>query len=137
MAALSAETPDKVEVLPLIEEALSWDLDGADLPAVGMALDLARQFTVYGRVVAEDLHVQYRGVPADSDARLGVRATLSEANARLYLKPLAATTTPRNAAARAQNLARMVQALHRATARVAAEQVKRSRAARALRAAST
>ncbi|MFD7429700.1 DUF6415 family natural product biosynthesis protein [Streptomyces sp. NPDC059818] len=122
MAALSAETPDKVEVLPLIEKALSWDLGGADLPAVGAALDIARQLTAYGRVVAEGLHVQCRSIPADSDARLGARATLGEANARLYLKPLAATTTPRNAAARAQNLARMVQALNRATARVGEEQ---------------
>ncbi|MFD4986464.1 DUF6415 family natural product biosynthesis protein [Streptomyces sp. NPDC058374] len=122
MAPLSVDTPDKVEVLPLVEEALGWDLDGAELPSISEALDLASQFTAYGRVVADDLRAQCQSIPSDSDARLGARATLSEANARLYLKPLAVTTTPRNAAARAQNLARMVQALHRATGRVGEEQ---------------
>ncbi|MGD6751956.1 DUF6415 family natural product biosynthesis protein [Streptomyces sp. BH105] len=116
MAALSADTPDKVVVLPLVEEALSWDLNSPDLPSVTSALNMARQFTTYGRLIAEDLRAQCRSVPADSDFHLRARATLSEADARLNLKPLAPSTTPRSAAHRAQNLARLVQALNRASA---------------------
>lgn len=111
---------DKVEILALVEEALAWDLDGSVLPVADVALDMAERFSPYGRIVAEDLRAQCLTIPADSDARVGVQATLSEAARRLNLKPLARAVGRRSAAQRAQNLARLVQALLRATGDVVA-----------------
>lgn len=106
---------DKVEVLALVDEALAWNLDGPDLPVAAAALEMAERFTPYGRIVAEDLRAQCLTIPADSDTRVGAQATLDEAARRLSMKPLARTAGQRPAAHRAQNLARIVQALLRAT----------------------
>ncbi|MEN8656097.1 hypothetical protein ABCR94_37385 [Streptomyces sp. 21So2-11] len=116
--------PNKVEVLALVEAALSWDVDSPELPAVKDALAMAQQFTDFGRIVAEDLEAQMLSLPADSELCLGGRATLVEASRRLYLRPLAQTAAPRSAAHRAQNLARLVQTLDRAFGEVCYEQVR-------------
>ncbi|MCX4549605.1 MULTISPECIES: hypothetical protein [unclassified Streptomyces] len=84
-ADLPLAVPGKVEILSLVETALSWDLDSTALPPVEDALDMTKQFTGYGRVI---------------------------------LKPLARSAAPRSAAHRAQNLARLVQGLLRATHQV-------------------
>ncbi|MFE4610859.1 DUF6415 family natural product biosynthesis protein [Streptomyces niveus] len=120
MNALTPAVCDKAEMLPLIEKALSWDLSGPELPVAEAALDMAERFTPFGRNTAEDLRALCLSIPADSHAHVGAQATLTEAARRLNLKPLARTTGQRSAAQRAQNLARLVQALLRATGDVVA-----------------
>ncbi|MFD4114547.1 DUF6415 family natural product biosynthesis protein [Streptomyces niveus] len=120
MAALTPAVCDKAEMLPLIEKALSWDLRGPELPVAEAALDMAERFTPFGRITAEDLRALCLSIPADSHAHVGAQATLTEAARRLNLKPLARTAGQRSAAQRAQNLARLVQALLRATGDVVA-----------------
>ncbi|MBL1285636.1 hypothetical protein JKV81_02070 [Streptomyces sp. For3] len=120
--SLTSPVPDKVEVLALVEAALSWDVDSPALPTVKNALAMAQQFTDFGRIVADDLEAKLLGLPADFC--IGARATLGEASRRLYLRPLAQTAAPRSAAHRAQNLARLVQALSRAFGEVYREQVR-------------
>lgn len=124
MAALTPAVPDKAEVLPLVEAALAWDLNGPHLPAVQDALSMAEQFTNHARTIADDLRTRSLGIPADSDAGSGAQATLGEAARRLSLKPLAPSAAPRSAAHRAQNLARLVQALNRAIDHVGEEQAR-------------
>lgn len=116
--------PDKVEILSLVERALSWDLDRVQLPPVEVTLKLADDFTAYGRVVADDLSALVAALPADSKVGRSARATLSEAARRLTLKPLAPSAAPRSAAQRSQNLARLVQALNRAIGLVGDEQAR-------------
>ncbi|MEU1273505.1 DUF6415 family natural product biosynthesis protein [Streptomyces sp. NPDC005799] len=122
MAALSPTVPNEAEILLVVEAALQWDLNSTDLPPVDVALDMAEQFTRYGRMVADELRTQCLRIPADSDAGLGAQATLGEAARRLNLKPLARSAAPRSAAHRAQNLARLVQALNRAMDQVREEE---------------
>lgn len=120
----TSAVPDKVEILVLVEAALSWDVDGPELPTVKNALTMAQQFTDFGRIVADDLEAQLPNLPADSELCIGARATLGEASRRLYLRPLAQTAAPRSAARRAQNLARLVQALNHTFGEVCHEQVR-------------
>jgi hypothetical protein len=81
---------------------------------------MVEQFTDYGRIAADDLRTLCLSIPADSDTRRSAQATLNEASRRLYLSPPNAT---RQAAAhRAQNIARLVQGLLRATGQVREEQ---------------
>ncbi|MBK3639480.1 DUF6415 family natural product biosynthesis protein [Streptomyces sp. MBT33] len=117
---------DKDEVLGLVATALSWDLYGHGLPAVDVALGMAETFSRYGRNIADELRTQCLSVPADSWAGLGAQATLGEAGRRLTLRPLAPTAAPRSAAHRAQNLARLVQALTRAIDQVSEERARSS-----------
>ncbi|MGA5441954.1 DUF6082 family protein [Streptomyces griseoincarnatus] len=126
MAALTPAVPDKAAILPLVEMALAWDLNGSDLPSVDVALDMAEEFSRYGRMAVDELRTQCLSIPADSDACLGAQATLAEAAWRLRLKPLARSAALRSATRRAQNLACLVQALNRAT-----EQACEERACRA------
>ncbi|MCL7376996.1 DUF6415 family natural product biosynthesis protein [Streptomyces sp. 35G-GA-8] len=116
MAALTRDVPDKVEILPLVETALGWDLQSQSLPELGEALDLVTQFTVYGRVVADDLRTLCFSIPADSDAGRTAQAALSESTRRPHLPP--PTATQPAAAQRAQHLARLIKALVRATGQV-------------------
>lgn len=120
----SPALPDKVEILSLVETALSWDLDRVRLPPVEVTLKLAADFTAYGRVVADDLSALVATLPADSQVGRSARATLSEADRRLTLKPLAPSAAPRSAAQRSQNVARLVQALNRAVGLVGEEQLR-------------
>ncbi|MBT2396243.1 DUF6415 family natural product biosynthesis protein [Streptomyces sp. ISL-100] len=124
MTSLTPTVSDKVEILALVETALSWDVDSPALPAVKDALDMARQFTDYGLIVADDLQTQIFSFPADSDLCISAQATLGEASRRLHLKPLAQSAAPRSAAHRAQNLARLVQALNRTISEVGREQAR-------------
>ncbi|MGA5266258.1 DUF6415 family natural product biosynthesis protein [Streptomyces lydicamycinicus] len=109
---------DDAEVLALVATALSWDVHGTDLPAVEDALSMAKEFTSYGRIILDDLRTQCLNLVADSDIAAIAHATLGEASRRLYLRPLAGSTSPRSAAQRAQNLARLVQSLLRAVGQV-------------------
>ncbi|MFF8789203.1 DUF6415 family natural product biosynthesis protein [Streptomyces sp. NPDC015125] len=122
MAALTTKALGTDEVLALVETALSWDLHGAGLPAVEDALSMAEEFTRYGRGIVEDLRTQCLDILADSEAAARAQATLGEASRRLYLQPLAGSASPRSAAQRAQNLARLVQSLLRAIELVAQAQ---------------
>ncbi|WP_326682028.1 DUF6415 family natural product biosynthesis protein [Streptomyces sp. NBC_01237] len=120
MASLTDSVPDKVEVLAIVETALAWDLSGSDLPPADVTLGMVEQLTTYGRVVAIALRTMCLSLPAESEARLGAQATLSEAGRRLYLPPPEGTRPA--AARRARNVARLVQGLLRATHQVSAEQ---------------
>lgn len=111
--ALPLMVPDKVETLALVETVLSWDLNRGSLPEVDVSLDLVKAFTAYGRVLEGELAAVCRRLPADSDLRCGPQATLSEAARRLYMPPPGCSE--RGAAHRAQNLARLIQALLRGT----------------------
>jgi DNA-binding CsgD family transcriptional regulator len=128
MAALTPAVPDKVEIVLLAEAATSWDLNGQSLPDLDDALALVEQFTDYGRIVADDLRTLCLSIPADSSVGVSAQATLSEASRRLYLPPPSATQQP--AARRAQNLARLVQALVRATGEVSEVQARAAPQAR-------
>ncbi|MFJ9416708.1 DUF6415 family natural product biosynthesis protein [Streptomyces sp. NPDC101227] len=113
MTGLTPVSPHKAELLPLVETVLSWDLNRGSLPEVDVSLDLVKAFTAYGRVLEGDLAAVCRRLPADSDLRRGTQATLSEAARRLYMPP--PVGSERGAAQRAQNLARLIQALLRGT----------------------
>lgn len=122
-AILESAVPDKIEVLALVGRALSWDPASADFPPADEALELAGVFTAYGRIVANDLSVAIAGMPSDSPDVRRAQATLSEASRRLGLMPLGPTVAPRMAAQRAQNLARLVQALNRAVGHIGEAQI--------------
>ncbi|MEV0487388.1 hypothetical protein AB0I69_43150 [Streptomyces sp. NPDC050508] len=117
---------DKDEVLALVATALSWDLNGHVLPAVDVALGMAESFSRYGRDIADELRTQCLNISADSWAGLGAQAALGEAARRLNLRRLAPTAAPRSAAHRAQDLARLIQALTRATGQVSEERARSS-----------
>ncbi|WP_435244248.1 DUF6415 family natural product biosynthesis protein [Streptomyces sioyaensis] len=104
---------DKVETLSLVETVLSWDLNRGSLPETDVSLKLVKEFTDYGRVLEGDLATVCRRLPADSDLRCGAQATLSEAARRFHMPPPGGSA--RGAAHRAQNLARLIQALLRGT----------------------
>ncbi|MGW2917698.1 DUF6415 family natural product biosynthesis protein [Streptomyces angustmyceticus] len=123
MTTTVAKLRADAEVLALVETALSWDLHSADLPAVKDSLSMAQKFTGYGRAVVDQLRTQCLNIVADSDVAARATATLGEASRRLRLRPLAVSASPRSAAQRAQNLARLVQSLLRAV-----EQVNEARA---------
>ncbi|MFD4553493.1 hypothetical protein ACFWP5_04080 [Streptomyces sp. NPDC058469] len=117
---------DEGKILALVTTALSWDPHGPDLglPAVDVALDMAKQFAQRGRILADDLCTRFLNIPADSWAGVGAQATLGEAARRLSLRPLVQSAAPRSAAHRAQNLARLVQALFRAIDQVTDERAR-------------
>ncbi|MGX1851106.1 DUF6415 family natural product biosynthesis protein [Streptomyces sp. NPDC055299] len=108
---------DDAEVLALVETALSWDAS-ANLPAVEDALSMAKEFTSYGQSLVDGLRTQCLNLVANSDVAVIAHATLGEASRRLALRPLARSASPRSAAQRAQNLARLVQSLLRAVGQV-------------------
>ncbi|MFI9052407.1 DUF6415 family natural product biosynthesis protein [Streptomyces sp. NPDC053427] len=118
MAALTTKALDTDEILALVKTALSWDVHGAGLPAVEDALSMAQELTSYGRGIVEDLRTQCLDILADSEVAVRAQATLGEASRRLYLRPLEGSASPRSAAQRAQNLARLVQSLLRAVVQV-------------------
>ncbi|MFJ6433345.1 DUF6415 family natural product biosynthesis protein [Streptomyces sp. NPDC091416] len=122
-AVLESSLPNKVEVLALVGKALSWDPTSADVPPTDEALELARVFTAYGRIVANDLSAVLAGMPSDSPDVRCAQATLSEAGRRLGLMPLGPTVAPRTAVQRAQNLARLVHALNRSVGQISEAQV--------------
>lgn len=105
--------PDKVETLSLVETVLSWDLNRESLPEIDVSLKLVKEFTAYGRVLEGNLATVCRRLAADSDLRCGAQATLSEAARRFHMPPPGGSA--RGAAHRAQNLARLIQALLRGT----------------------
>ncbi|MEV7383867.1 DUF6415 family natural product biosynthesis protein [Streptomyces lydicus] len=111
--ALPLTVPDKVETLSLVETVVSWDLNRGSLPETDISLKLVKEFTAYGRVLGGDLATVCRRLLADSDLRCGAQATLREAARRFHMPPPGGSA--RGAAHRAQNLARLVQALLRGT----------------------
>ncbi|MFF9785026.1 DUF6082 family protein [Streptomyces nigrescens] len=106
MATNVEKVHGEAEALALVETALSWDVHGADLPAVETALSMAEELTSYGRILVDDLRKQCLDILADSDVVARAQATLGEASRRLYLWPLAGSASPQSATQRAQNLAR-------------------------------
>ncbi|MEV0982132.1 hypothetical protein [Streptomyces sp. NPDC049915] len=103
--------PDKVVITALIDTVLGWGKPGAELPDTGVALDVINQFSAYGRVLADDLRAHSGSLPilGEADRRLGAALP---------------AVTPVAAAGRAMNLARLIQALRRATSQVHAEQLR-------------
>lgn len=117
MAPLTSMVPDKVEVLANVNTVLDWDLNAPDFPSVEDTETLVEQFTEYGRVLAEDLRTLCLSIMADSEAGISAHSILGEADGRLEA-PLPSPLAPRHAARRAQNLARLIRGLLRATGKV-------------------
>ncbi|WP_243088613.1 DUF6415 family natural product biosynthesis protein [Streptomyces sp. 891-h] len=101
---------------------LAWNLEGPAPPPVDVALSLARQFTEYGRIVADDLRAQCQLLPGDSYAVRCAGVTLGEASRRLQLA--LPDRTPQAAGHRAQNIARLLKALLRAVGEVGEGQAR-------------
>lgn len=120
MASLTPAVPSKNEVLAIIDQTLAWDLDGPGPPTAVLALEVYERLTAYGRILAADLRTLCANAPRDLDADHGVQATLGEATGRLYL-PSPYYGTAQAIGRRAQNIARLVQALHVALERVSGE----------------
>ncbi|MER7224274.1 DUF6415 family natural product biosynthesis protein [Streptomyces rubradiris] len=116
---------DEEQILAATGLVLDWDLDGSSLPPVDEALGLVEQFTTFGRDLAGDLRDLCLGLPDDSRVGQAAHVTLGEASGRLYLPPPAGT--PRAAAHRAQNLARLFEALLRAVEAVSNERDRTGR----------
>ncbi|MFJ4800134.1 DUF6415 family natural product biosynthesis protein [Streptomyces murinus] len=123
MAPLTPAVPSKDEALAIIDQALAWDLDGPGPPTAVLALEVSERLTIYGRVLAADLRTLCASAPADLDADHGAQAALGEAAGRLYLPP-PYYGTAQSIGRRAQNIARLVQALHTAVVRVSEEQAR-------------
>ncbi|QHC26374.1 DUF6415 family natural product biosynthesis protein [Streptomyces sp. GS7] len=98
--------------MTLVERALAWDPENLTTPDLDTVLDMIEHFSQYGRVVANELRVLCRSLPVGSAVAVRARATLGEADRRLNLPRSIANRQARH---RAQNLARLLKALHRAT----------------------
>ncbi|MFE9905137.1 DUF6415 family natural product biosynthesis protein [Streptomyces achromogenes] len=117
--------PDKLQILEVIETVLGWPPAGPHVPPADIALSLLTQLTAHGQVLARDLEAQCASVFEDSPAVAGARHTLGEAGRRL---PLPLPAGPDHAVVhRAQNVARLVQALLCAVGRVGEEQARGAR----------
>ncbi|WP_328373277.1 hypothetical protein OG800_50005 (plasmid) [Streptomyces sp. NBC_00445] len=131
MGPLTPDVPaelGKDEIVLLAEAAAGWELTGQNLPPLSHALALVEQFTEYGRMAADDLRTLCLSIPADSNAGVIAQSTLIQAARQLYSPPPHASQLI--AARRAQNLARLVQALNRATERVREAQARAAPQAR-------
>ncbi|WP_327352753.1 DUF6415 family natural product biosynthesis protein [Streptomyces sp. NBC_01304] len=117
MAALTPTVPDKVEVLANVNTVLDWDLSSPDVPSAADSVAVVEQFTAYSQVLAKDLRTLCLSILADSEVGVRARSILGETSGRLSA-PLPSPLTDRYAARRAQNLARLIQGLLRATAQV-------------------
>ncbi|MFI0742775.1 DUF6415 family natural product biosynthesis protein [Streptomyces sp. NPDC021100] len=122
MAPLNADAMGQADVSAHVAMVLAWDLNGPDPPLGDVTLRAVEQLTAYRRIIAEDLNAQCRGIPADCGASLSAQAILGEASRRLHLPP--PYRTPRAAGHRAQNIARLVDALLRAVEEVSAERAR-------------
>ncbi|MFJ2217654.1 DUF6415 family natural product biosynthesis protein [Streptomyces sp. NPDC101062] len=117
--------PDRAEILATTDVVLNWSPKDPGLPAVDAVQSVVEQLTEYGRSIAGQLPTQILSIPADSGAGISARAALGEASGRLNLPPPAGTLYA--AVHRAQNLARLVQALCRAAGLVAEERARIAR----------
>ncbi|MEU7640475.1 hypothetical protein AB0C11_31045 [Streptomyces sp. NPDC039016] len=109
MAALNCSGPDKIEVLTLIKAVFGWEPQTAPDPETArVAVTL---LDAHGHRAASDLRALSHQVPTESRLAASLKATLGEASRRLGL-PL---PNDEQAMKRAQNLALLVEALHRAT----------------------
>lgn len=120
MTGLDAGTPNPqvgevVHPPSCMEEAralsaivLGWAQDG-ELPHLEEAENAVVRFTAYGMDLRAAVIAVCRSLPRDSDRYASTEATLGEADRRLNLPPPAKDATA--ATSRAQNLARLVQAL--------------------------
>lgn len=109
-----AALADPDEILGTVRTVLTWDLNSPDLPATDVTLGMLDQLTSHGRTLATDLGHLYLALPPDSEAVHTAKAALGEASRRLRLR-LTAQARTQHAAQRAQNTARLVRALLRAT----------------------
>ncbi|MCK7622513.1 hypothetical protein MUU72_05215 [Streptomyces sp. RS10V-4] len=101
--------PDKMAFLSLSDMVLAWEPQAP--PDTCTALNAVELLDEYGRRAERDLRALAHSVPVPPDIAARVQATLGEASRRLCLRPPPAGHTVR----RAQNLVRLLQALHRAT----------------------
>ncbi|MFF0628051.1 hypothetical protein [Streptomyces sp. NPDC004296] len=109
MAALNCSGPDKVEVLVVLKAVFGWEPQTAPDPETARAA--VKLLDAHGRRAASDLRALSHQIPAESLLAVSLKATLGEASRRLGL-PLPSDEQVVN---RAQNLARLVEALQRAT----------------------
>lgn len=120
MVPLTSAVPDKVDVLADVHAVLAWDLDGSELPSIDAAMALTERFRDYSWILVEDLRTQRLGVPADSEAGISAQAVIVEAVGRLAAS-LPNPLTAQSASRRAQNIARLLKSLLRATGLVGEE----------------
>ncbi|PJN32294.1 hypothetical protein CG747_43210 [Streptomyces sp. CB02959] len=119
MAALTPPTSTRVEFLSLVEAVLAWEPQGPGVPDRDTVRDAVDQFTAHGRDLAAQLRALLGSCPTSSPQVACARATLREADWRLPLPPPLALP---QAVLRAQNLGRLIEALHRAADLIQAEQ---------------
>ncbi|MFC8125397.1 DUF6415 family natural product biosynthesis protein [Streptomyces sp. NPDC057302] len=102
-------TPETTQLRQLVEQTLAWDLRSPeDVPEVDHTLGVIEGIREQASLLSDVLQAAVERMPQDSDVCRRVQATLSEARGRLTY---GAPPERHRAAARAQNLARLGQAL--------------------------
>ncbi|WP_275466865.1 DUF6415 family natural product biosynthesis protein [Streptomyces noursei] len=109
MAPLNFSGPDKVEIVVALAAVVGWEQQTAPDPETARAA--VTLLDAHGRQAASDLRALSHQIPTESHLAVSLKATLGEASRRLGL-PL---PSDEQAVSRAQGLARLVEALHRAT----------------------
>ncbi|WP_102922397.1 hypothetical protein [Streptomyces noursei] len=109
MAALNLSGPEKSEVLSVLEAVCGWGPQAAPDPETALAA--VELLDAHGRRAASGLRALSHQVPTESHLTASLKATLGEASRRLGLT----RPSDEQAVHRAQNLALLVEALHRAT----------------------
>ncbi|MFF5719275.1 DUF6415 family natural product biosynthesis protein [Streptomyces buecherae] len=110
----------RADVTRQIEAVLARKTTGPDLPPQIATTNVIKNLTTYGLDVVTELETLCGDLPADSRAAGTALYTLAEAERRLHLPPPG--PTPQAAMKRAQNLARLINALHGAIDSVTSEQ---------------
>ncbi|MFE0136198.1 DUF6415 family natural product biosynthesis protein [Streptomyces sp. NPDC059037] len=102
-------SPDTTQLQQLVEQTLAWDLRSSEgVPGVDHTLGVIEDIREQASLLSAVLHAAVERMPQDSDLCRRVQATLSEARGRLTD---GIPRDQRRAAERAQNLARLGQAL--------------------------
>ncbi|MFD4476010.1 DUF6415 family natural product biosynthesis protein [Streptomyces sp. NPDC058471] len=101
-------TPETTQLRQLVEQTLAWDLRPEDVPEVDHTLGVIEDIRKQASLLSDVLQAAVEQMPQDSDLCRRVQATLSEARGRLTDR---IPREQRRAAERAQNLARLGQAL--------------------------
>ncbi|MER7688707.1 DUF6415 family natural product biosynthesis protein [Streptomyces sp. NPDC097610] len=102
---------DRAQMEPLTETILAWDLSTATgIPDVDNSLHLIDLLSAYGPLIGAEVQQLCVGWPKESQGRQRAEVILGEARRRISAQPVGRTA--KEAAGRAQNLARLVRALH-------------------------
>lgn len=109
----------RAEVTRQIATVLDQKTIGHTPPSYQATASVITDFITYGRNALAELESLCRGLPGDSPAAQTAQFTLAEAQRRLHLPPPRPTLEA--AIKRAQNLARLITALHAAIDRARAE----------------